>query len=177
MSSRAAPTASPYPGPPEVTWEQCPIATTLGSLGRRWTLPILRDVAFFPKATFGLIRKRNRGLRARTLSLRLGQLSREGFVRRVVPVDDPRHPYYELTPKGLEAWPILAALFQFGVHNYPESVFEDQRARNLEDVYPHDAELMLGHLAEFARSSVPAGPGELAPGRSAPVGRARPPRR
>ncbi|MCI4354828.1 MAG: helix-turn-helix transcriptional regulator [Thermoplasmata archaeon] len=154
MASRANLSSSPpYPGPPAVAWKNCPIATTLGSLGRRWTIPILRDIAFFPKASFGLILKANRGLRSRTLSLRLGQLAREELVRKVVPDSDRRHPYYELTAKGLEVWPILSALFQFGIQNHAEEVFEDRVARNLEDVYPHDAELMLGYFAGFARGS------------------------
>jgi DNA-binding HxlR family transcriptional regulator len=87
--------APPYPGPPAVTWQNCPIATSLGSLGRRWTLTILRDIAFFPKASFGLILKGNKGLGSRTLSLRLGQLAREGLVRKVAPDPDPRHPHHQ----------------------------------------------------------------------------------
>lgn len=145
--------SAPYPSPPAVSLDACPIATTLGTLGRKWTLPILRDVAFFPKASFGLIRKRNPGLRQRTLSNRLRELAAEDLIRRVVPAHDDRHPYYELTSKGLEAWPILASLFQFGIRHYAGTVFADGRPRDLAEVYPHDATLMLGPLAEFARSA------------------------
>jgi DNA-binding HxlR family transcriptional regulator len=141
-----------YPSPPEVPLEGCPIATTLGSLGRKWTLPILRDVAFFPKASFGLIRRRNPGLRQRTLSNRLRQLATEDFIRRVVPPEDHRHPYYVLTDKGLEVWPILSSLFQFGIRHYADRVFADRRPRDIAEVYPHDAALMLGTLAAYART-------------------------
>jgi DNA-binding HxlR family transcriptional regulator len=152
-------TGSPYPSPPLVPLEACPIETTLGSLGRKWTITILRDVAFFPKANFGLIRRRNPGLRQRTLSIRLRQLAKEGLIRRVVPSDDGRHPYYELTARGLEVWPILTALFQFGIRQYAGVVFADGRPRNLEDVYPHDAPLLLGTLAQYARTmDSPTGP-------------------
>ncbi len=154
MTSRAQ-TAAPYPSRPEVPLRACPIATTLGSLGRKWTLTILRDIAFFPQAGFSQIRKGNPGLLPRTLSVRLQELAREGLVQKVVPRDSPRHPYYELTPKGLEVWPILSSLFQFGIHNHAATVFADRKPRNLEDVYPHDAELMLGPLARFARSTEP----------------------
>jgi len=157
----------PYPAYPSVPLEACPIHTTLGSLGRKWTLTILRDVAFFPRASFGLIRKRNPGLRQRTLSTRLRELGSEGLVRRVVPPGDSRHPYYELTPKGLEVWPILAALFQFGIRHHANVVFADGRPRNLEDVYPHDAPLLLGTLASYARR-LPLESGEKAPPSSPP---------
>lgn len=145
----------PYPSPPAVSLEACPIATTLGTLGRKWTLPILRDVAFFPRASFGLIRKRNPGLRQRTLSNRLRELAAEDLIRRVVPVHDERHPYYELTSKGLEAWPILASLFQYGIRHHARTVFADGRPRDLAEVYPRDASLMLGPLAEYARAAAP----------------------
>jgi DNA-binding HxlR family transcriptional regulator len=142
----------PYPSPPAVPVEACPIATTLGSLGRKWTLNILRDVAFFPKASFGLIRSRNPGLRQRTLSIRLRQLVSEDLIRRVVPEEDRRHPYYELTEKGLEVWPILTSLFQFGIRHHADRVFADGRPRSVVEVYPKDAGLMLGTLSAFART-------------------------
>ena len=160
----------PYPAPPAVRWDQCPIATTLGSLGRKWTIPILRDVAFFPQASFGLIRKRNPGLRQRTLSIRLQQFVAEDLVRRVVPPGDARHPYYELTAKGLEVWPILTALFQFGIRHHATTVFPDGHPRTLEEIYPHDAALMLGPLADFARTAGPRPGGASAGVRSARPG-------
>ena len=144
--------AQPIPSPPTVAIKACPIATSLGSLGRRWTLPILRDIAFFPDVSFGFILKSNRGLGPRTLSLRLRQLAEDGLVRKETSDLDPRHPTYRLTPKGLEVWPVLASLFQFGIRNHSDVVFEDRRPRDLSEVYPHDAELMLGPLVPFART-------------------------
>ncbi|HEV8049910.1 MAG TPA: helix-turn-helix domain-containing protein [Thermoplasmata archaeon] len=144
----------PYPAPPEVPIEACPIATTLQTLGRKWTITILRDVAFFPKATFGLIRKRNPGLRQRTLSIRLAQLQAEDLIRKAAPPGEPRRPYYELTTKGLEIWPILATLFQYGTRHHAETVFADGRPRDLQEIYPHDAPLLLGPVAAFARTAV-----------------------
>jgi len=146
-------------------------------LGRKWTLTILREVAFFPQARFAQIRRANPGLRQRTLSLRLRELASEDLVQKVVPPDDPRHPYYELTTKGLEVWPILSALFQFGIHNHAPVVFEDGRARNLEEVYPQDAALLLGPLTRFARTADVRSAGRTVTGpppsndRSRPAGR------
>jgi len=142
-----------YPSPPAVPFAACPIETTLGSLGRKWSITILREVAFVPHATFGAIRKGNPGLRQRTLSNRLRQLCAEGLIRRVVPPNDPRHPHYELTTKGLDIWPILTSLFQFGTRHHADEVFADGRPRSLEDVYPNDAALLLGPVAAYARSA------------------------
>ena len=157
-----------YPAPPLVEPEACPIATSLQFLGRRWTLTILRDIAFFPKAGFALVRKRNPGLTPRILSIRLRELGRQDFIRKVTPADDPRHPYYELTAKGLEVWPILSALYQFGTRHHAEQIFADGRPRDLAEIYPNDSALLLGPLAEYARA---AGAFGSAPGARAEAAR------
>lgn len=154
-------TGTPYPAPPTVPIAACPIHTSLGTLGRKWALEVLRDVAFFPRASFGTIRRHNPGLLQRTLSLRLAQLMREDLVRRVVPAEDTRHPYYEPTEKGLEVWPILSALFQFGIKHHAAKVFADGRPRELAEVYPNDAALLLGPLAAYARTAGGPSPGTV----------------
>jgi DNA-binding HxlR family transcriptional regulator len=130
--------------------ESCPIAATLGTLGRKWALPILRDIAFFPDASFSLILRNNSGLRQRTLSLRLKQLAGEGLIQKCPPVDGTRRRSYRLTEKGLQVWPILSALMQFGVQNHAAEVFADGQPRNLEDVFPGAVDLMLGRFAPGA---------------------------
>lgn len=143
-ASRAA---FPSPGPPAVPFDACPIATTLGTLGRKWTLTILRDVAFFPDASFSLILKNNPGLLQRTLSLRLKQLVATDFIVKTGASNGSRRPKYRLSQRGLQVWPILATLAQFGVQNYPDRVFADGRARDIEEVFPAGMDLMLGRFA------------------------------
>lgn len=151
----APPSDAPAPAPPAVPIQSCPIATSLTLLGRKWTLTILRDIAYFPDASFSLIRRNNPGLLQRTLSLRLKELATSGLVERRVAADDRRHPRYRLTAEGQQVWPILATLVQFGMRHYPERVFADGRPRNLEEVFPNDLALMLGRFA-------PARPGATA---------------
>lgn len=139
--------ATAAPGPPAVPLTACPIATSLGTLGRKWTLTILRDIAFVPDASFSLILRNNPGLLQRTLSLRLRELAADGLVERRVAPEDRRHPRYRLTERGRQVWPVLATLVQFGARNYPERVFADGRARDLEEVFPNDLSVMLGRFA------------------------------
>jgi DNA-binding HxlR family transcriptional regulator len=133
--------------------ESCPIAATLGTLGRKWAIPILRDIAFFPDASFSLILRNNSGLRQRTLSLRLKQLTGEELIRKSPPLNGARPRKYRLTEKGLQVWPILSALMQFGVQNHAAEVFADGRPRNLEDVFPGATDLMLGRFAPGGMST------------------------
>jgi DNA-binding HxlR family transcriptional regulator len=136
-----------------VPFASCPINATLGTLGRKWTLPILRDIAFQPGVGFNALLRANPGLRQRTLSLRLLQLVDEGLVHKTLVVNGGRRAHYALTAKGREVWPVLAALLQFGVRNHADRVFADGQARDIDDLYPDSADLMLDHLAEYARGS------------------------
>lgn len=154
----APPSDAPAPAPPAVPILACPIATSLGTLGRKWTFTILRDIAFFPDASFSLILRNNPGLLQRTLSLRLKELAAGGLVERHVAPEDRRHPRYRLTERGQQVWPILATLVQFGFQNYPERVFADGRPRHLEEVFPNDLALMLGRFAPVRPGAVARAP-------------------
>jgi DNA-binding HxlR family transcriptional regulator len=116
-------------------------------LGRKWTLTIIRDIAFFPGASFSLILRNNPGLLQRTLSLRLKQLTESDFIVKNGGPNGARRPTYRLSAKGLQVWPILATLAQFGVQNHADRVFADARPRDLEEVFPAGMELMLGRFA------------------------------
>src|ERR1700693_4134622 len=143
-SRRSEADASEFAPPaPSVPLMNCPINASLGTLGRKWTLTILRDIAFSPGASFSSILKTNPGLLQRTLSLRLRQLHAEGLVERNASANGSRRGRYDLTAKGREIWPILAGLIQYGVKNHSEVVFADGRSRDIEDVFPASSELML----------------------------------
>jgi DNA-binding HxlR family transcriptional regulator len=125
----------------------CPIEASLGTLGRKWTLTIIRDIAYFPDASFSLILKNNPGLLQRTLSLRLKQLAAANLIVNSAVSNGARHPKYRLTTKGQEVWPILATLVQFGIQNSADRVFADGRPRDLEEVFPKGMDVLLGRFA------------------------------
>lgn len=144
------------PLPPRVPFEFCPIRASLGVLGRKWTLLVLRDVAFFGRARFSAIMKMNPGLGPRILSMRLRELEAEGFIRGEPNHADRREITYRLTRKGLDVMPILTAFIQFGMRYHASSVFEDGRPRDLEAVYPVERPRMLGRLLPYARIEEPS---------------------
>ena len=67
---------------PAVPIASCPIATSLGVLGRKWTILILRDMAMMKKERFSEILKSTPRLTPRVLSNRLRQLESEGMIER-----------------------------------------------------------------------------------------------
>ena len=137
---------------PTVMWKTCPIRSSLGVLGRRWTLLVLRDVSFFRKVRFSDILRNNPGLNARLLSLRLKELQREGLVERMTNPSDHREVWYDITEKGQDIVPILSAFIQYGAKHRAKEVFKDRAPREFEALFPEDRKYMLGQLFEYARS-------------------------
>ena len=94
---------------PIVPVESCPIQASLGVLGRKWALLVLRDIAFYEKVRFTDILRKNAGLTPRILTFRLKELATEGVIQRMLGNSGKRDVFYELTAKGADAIPILAA--------------------------------------------------------------------
>jgi DNA-binding HxlR family transcriptional regulator len=133
--------------------QACPIRISLGVLGRKWALVVLRDIAFRPDSSFVQILHRTKGLTPRVLSLRLRELRNEEIIEKVADPHDERRSHYRLTEKGRDAVPILTALVSFGIRQYASEVFRDARPRRLEDCFPGRAPELMGPLYDFAIGS------------------------
>ncbi len=119
-----------------VPLKNCPIATSLGVLGRKWTILILRDMAMMKTERFNQILKSTPGLTPRILSNRLRELESEGMIERIEKRKGPNFVRWMLTEKGNDTIPILMRFAAFGSKWYAENVFEDKTPRRLREVYP-----------------------------------------
>ena len=91
---------------------QCSIAQTLEVVGEWWTLLVLREV-FFGRRRFGEMLE-DLGIARNILTDRLNKLVDEGIlVRHDVTGTGGRYEY-RLTEQGLELFPVLVALMQWG---------------------------------------------------------------
>jgi DNA-binding HxlR family transcriptional regulator len=96
------------------TAENCSIAATLELVGEKWSLLVLRE------AFFGLRRYEEflqlTGCARNILSKRLTKLVEHGLLDRVAYREDGQRERYEyhLTEKGLELFPAMVALMQWG---------------------------------------------------------------
>jgi DNA-binding HxlR family transcriptional regulator len=138
---------------PRVPFEMCPIRSSLGVLGKKWTLLVMRDVAFYGLIKFSQILKNNRGLTPRVLSLRLLDLRKDGLIERVSDPKDQRVVQYRLTKKGNDTIPILTAFIQYGAQYHSEKVFEDGKPHQLAELFPEERKVMLGRLLSYARGA------------------------
>jgi len=92
----------------------CPINLSLELFGDRWTLLIVRDIAFGGKNHFRELLQSDEGISSRTLAERLQTLQDEGIISRH---DDPSHRLkviYRLTEAGLDLLPLLIELGAWG---------------------------------------------------------------
>jgi DNA-binding HxlR family transcriptional regulator len=97
---------------PKLGYQADPIRESLKVVGAKWSLLIIRDIAFLGLHKFGDIRRNNPGLTARVLSRRLRQLVSEGLVERTA---DGREITYTLTNRGEDAVYILLAVLRYGI--------------------------------------------------------------
>jgi len=100
---------------PLLAYQADPIRESVKWLGRKWTLLILRDMAFLKLTRFGQILRNNPGLTPRVLARRLRQMQQEGLVERVVTNEKVA---YRLTSRGEDAVFILLAFLRYGIRHH-----------------------------------------------------------
>ncbi|KZX20182.1 HxlR family transcriptional regulator [Rathayibacter tanaceti] len=97
---------------PAITPRDCPIASGLEVLGERWSLLVLREIAFGERR-FDRIQAFT-GAPRDVLTARLRSLEEHGVIERVAYSDRPPRFEYRFTEAGRDAVPVLIALAAWG---------------------------------------------------------------
>ena len=92
--------------------QNCSVAKTLELVGERWTVLILREI-FFGRRRFDEMAA-NLGIARNVLTQRLQRLQEEDVLTKVAYQQRPERFEYRLTEKGIDLWPVIVALLQFG---------------------------------------------------------------
>jgi DNA-binding HxlR family transcriptional regulator len=92
--------------------DSCAVGAALEDLGDRWTMLVLRE-AFFGVRRFEQLRK-NTGAAKNILADRLSRLVDAGILYRQRYSERPPRDEYRLTEKGVDLWPVMIALSQWG---------------------------------------------------------------
>ena len=96
----------------EIGQMKCPVARCLSIVGDPWTLLILREL-FLGSRRFDEFQGYT-GMSPALLSTRLKLLRKEGIVEQVRYRERPPRREYRLTEKGLDLYPVILALSQWG---------------------------------------------------------------
>lgn len=140
----------------------CAIGSAVAIIGERPTFLVLRE-AFSGVRRFDDMRRRT-GMPRQVLSDRLGRLVAEGLLRKVPYRDSgqrTRHEY-RLTGKGLDLYPVLVALMEWGDRHAAGRGGPPVLLRHRDCGEPVHLQLCCaaGHALESAREVTPVpGPG------------------
>jgi DNA-binding HxlR family transcriptional regulator len=88
----------------------CPISTTLDILGDKWSLLIVRDMAFKGMSTYGEFLNAGEGIATNVLADKLALLESGGIISKESHPSSKAKILYRLTPKGIDLIPSLVEI-------------------------------------------------------------------
>ena len=103
--------------PNDFSDQNCSVARTLEVVGERWSLLVIRD-AFMGVRRFDDF-QRGLGISRNVLTARLAHLVELGVLRRVQYSERPPRFEYRLTQRGLDLFPVIMAMHEFGDRHAP----------------------------------------------------------
>ncbi len=102
----------------DVMRSPCPVACALDIVGDRWTLLVIRDLAF-GRSRFKDFSASPEGIPTNILAERLQRLLRHGLAEQVPAEDGSMRLGYRLTEKGWSLGPVLEAIRDWGLRWEP----------------------------------------------------------
>jgi DNA-binding HxlR family transcriptional regulator len=92
--------------------QTCSMAGALAVVGERWSLLIVRDVLLGLRRFDEL--QSDLGVARNVLQTRLARLIEHGVLEKRLYQERPKRYEYRLTEKGLDLWPTIVSLLQWG---------------------------------------------------------------
>ena len=91
----------------------CPVEITMGLIGEKWKVLIIRDL-LTGKKRFGELKKSVTSITQKVLTNNLRQMEASGLVKRKVYAEVPPRVEYSLTETGLSLKPVLDSMVEWG---------------------------------------------------------------
>ncbi|MGE0161475.1 MAG: winged helix-turn-helix transcriptional regulator [Gemmatimonadales bacterium] len=110
---------------------RCPIAYSLDVVGDRWTLLVLRDLAFKNRRYFQDFLGASERISSNILAERLRRLERAGLIEGHADPEDGRRIRYYLTDDGLDLIPVLIEMTIWGSRRHPDPSVPVERAEQM----------------------------------------------
>ena len=97
---------------------ECPVEITMGLIGDKWKILIIRDLLTGTKR-FGELRKSLSGISQKVLTNNLRDMEKSKLIHREVFAEVPPRVEYSLTDTGWSLKPILDSMVKWG-NNYSQ---------------------------------------------------------
>jgi len=115
---------------------QCPIRTSIGAIGKKWSLLVLWHVGVYGIDRFNRLLEVLPGISPSVLATRLKELEKDGLMS---PVERRKsHPMmfrWALTDRGIDTLPILMMIVAYGSKYKAEVFFDDKQPRKLHELF------------------------------------------
>ncbi len=92
----------------------CGVSLSLDIIGDKWSLLIVRDLAFLGKDTYGDLLKMEEGIATNVLADRLVVLEKAEIITKEIFVGSKSKFKYRLTEKGIDLYPIIMEIMFWG---------------------------------------------------------------
>jgi DNA-binding HxlR family transcriptional regulator len=145
----AATCVNPTPRPRRfltVRFDECPVGMSLGVLGRKWSLLILRDIGAYRIDRFNRLLASIPGLPPKVLTSRLRELETLGLIRKVEERRSPRMVRWDLTPRGRDLVPVLMMITAYQSKWNPELLHPGRPTMRVHEMYDRAAMRILNGL-------------------------------
>lgn len=123
----------------------CPISNVLDHLGDRWSLLVIRDIAFFGKRSYNELLQSSEGIATNILSSRLKNLEASKIITRQPNPSDKRGHIYSLTESGKDLLPILIEMILWSARHYSDTL---NIPTDLVQKAKDDREALIGQLVD-----------------------------
>lgn len=101
--------------------EKVCVATTMKTIGSKWTVLVLHQL-FHGTKRFGELQRSLDGISPKTLSLRLHQLEKNGIIKKKIYPEIPLHVEYSLTERGHSLGAIIRQMYKWGEKSLAQSI-------------------------------------------------------
>ncbi len=115
-----------------------PINNTFQIIGKKFTVLILRNMIYLNQIRFNKLLNYIEGINAKTLSIRLKEMEKDGLIRRKIYNESPIRIEYEMTEKGIALEPILEQMSAFSMKYFPKEIFKNGKPRSYDEVYGYE---------------------------------------
>lgn len=105
---------------PDDRRSSCPLSFALDIFGDRWSLLVLRDLAFGGKRRYCELLRSDEGIATNILAERLERLEAHGILEKSRDPEDGRRRLYSLTSKGKDLIPVLAEIMRWAARHDPQ---------------------------------------------------------